>query len=141
MGFRLPGGRDRINEVVVRDVLHVEWAYNSLSQTRLMDRGLWIVPVNGFRIKIYDKAPAIGTGHGGQGSLVAVAPQVGGFFRFDVDAGGKGHRSRDVSRVRKRDRSPNTIPSEHTYMDILEPTEPTHKKDILVLIALTPAIN
>jgi hypothetical protein len=106
-----------------------------------MDRGLQIVPVNGFGIKIYDKAPAMGTGRGGQGSLVAVAPQVGGLFRFDVDAGGKGRRSRDVSRGRKRYTSPNTIPNEHTYTDILEPEEPPNKKDILVPIALTPVTN
>jgi hypothetical protein len=66
----VPGGRGRINEVVVRDVLHVAGAHNSLSQSRLMDRGLWIVRVNGYGIKIYDNQ--------GQGSLVAVAPQVGG---------------------------------------------------------------
>jgi len=98
----------------VRDVLHVAGAHNSLSQSRLMDRGLRIVPVNGYGIKIYDNR--------GQGSLVAVAPQVGGLFRLDVDARGKGHRSRDVSRERKRYTSPNTIPSEPTYTDILEPT-------------------
>jgi len=95
--LRLPGSRThgghRIHEVVVRDVLDVAGAHNLLSQSRLMDRGLRIVPVNGFGIKIYDKAPAIGTGRGGQGSLVAVAPHVGGLFRFDVDAGGKGRPS------------------------------------------------
>jgi len=74
-----------MNEVVVRDVLHVEGAHNSVSQSRLMDWGLQIVPVNAFGIKIYDNAPAMGTGCGGQGSLVAVAPQGGGLFRFDVD--------------------------------------------------------
>ena len=56
--LRLPGScthrGHRIHEVVVRDVLHVEGAHNSLSQSRLMDRGLWIVPVNGYGIKIYD---------------------------------------------------------------------------------------
>jgi hypothetical protein len=105
-----------------------------------MDRGLRIVPVNGFGIKIYDKAPAMGTGRGGQGSLVAVAPQVGGLFRFDVDARGKGYRSRDVSRGRKRHTSPNTIPNEHTYTDILEPEEPKTQK-ILIPITSTPTIN
>ena len=96
-GRRTHGGH-RVHEVVVRDVLHVAGAHNSLSQSRLMDRGLRIVPVNGFGIKIYDKAPAMGTGRGGQGSHVAVAPQVGGLFRFDVDVARKGRRSRDVSR-------------------------------------------
>jgi hypothetical protein len=100
-----------------------------------MDRGLRIVPVNGYGIKIYDNR--------GQGSLVAVAPQVGGLFRFDVDVdvAGKGRRSRDVSRGRKRHTSPNTIPNEHTYTDILEPEEPPNKKDILVTIASTPTIK
>jgi len=90
-------------------------------------------------IKIYDNA---NTGHGGQASLVAVAPQVGGLFRFDVDVkvARKGHRSRDVSRD-KRYTAPNTIPSEHTYTDILEPEEPTNKRDILVPVASTPTIN
>ena len=130
-----------MNEVVVRDVLHVEGAHNSLSQSRLMERGLQIVPVNGFGIKIYDKAPAMGTGRGGQGSLVAVAPQVGGLFRFDVDVkvARKGHRSRDVSRD-KRYTAPNAIPNEHTYTDILEPEEPK-TKEMLIPIASTPAIN
>jgi hypothetical protein len=54
--LRLPGGRK--HEVVVRNVLHVEGAHNSLLLSRLMDRGLLIVPVNGYGIKIYDKAPA-----------------------------------------------------------------------------------
>jgi hypothetical protein len=53
--LRLPGGRE--HEVVVRNVLHVEGAHNSLLLSRLMDRGLLIVPVNGYVIKIYDKAP------------------------------------------------------------------------------------
>jgi hypothetical protein len=53
--LRLPGGRNHIHEVVVRNVLHVEGAHNLLSQSRLMDRGLWIVPVNGYGIKIYHK--------------------------------------------------------------------------------------
>ena len=44
-----------MNEVVVTNVLHVEGVHNLLSQSRLMDRGLRIVPVNGFGIKIYDK--------------------------------------------------------------------------------------
>jgi len=43
--LRLPGGRK--HEVVVRNVLHVKGAHNSLSQLQLMDWGLRIVPVNG----------------------------------------------------------------------------------------------
>jgi len=62
--LQLPGGRHCIHEVVVRNVLHVEGAKNSLSQSRLMDQGLQIVPVNGYGIKIYDKAPAESTGRG-----------------------------------------------------------------------------
>jgi hypothetical protein len=147
--FRLPGGRDRINELVVRDVLHVEGAHNSLSQSRLMDRGLWIVPVNGYGIKIYE-APAMGTGCGGQGSLVAMAPQIGGVFRFDVDARGQGRRSRDVSRD-QRYTAPNATPNEHTYTYILELEEPTYMdvldseeqktQDILVPITSKSTIN
>ena len=124
--------------MVVRDVLHVAGAHNSLSQSRLINRGLRIVPVNGIGIKIYDNA---NTGLEGLGTLVAVAPQVGGLFWFDVDVARKSHRSRDVSKERKRCTSPNTIPSEHTYTDIFEPEEPPNNKDILVPIASTPAIN
>jgi hypothetical protein len=84
--LRLPGGRK--HEVVVRNVLHVEGAHNSLSQSRLMDRGLRIVPVNGYGIKIYDKSPAEDSARGrgrGRGSLVGVARQTGGLFRLDVE--------------------------------------------------------
>jgi hypothetical protein len=104
-----------------------------------MDRGLRIVPVNGFGIKIYDNA---NTGRGGPGTLVAVAPQVGGLFRFDVKVARKGHRSRDVLDVSrdKRYTAPNAIPNEHTYTDILEPEEPK-TQEILVPIASTPTIN
>ena len=98
MGIRLPGGRDCIKEVVVRDVLHVEGAHNSLSQSRIMDRGLRIVAVNGFRIKIYDN---VNTGRGCHETVVAIAPQVGSLFRFNVDGRGKGRRSRDGMRGRK----------------------------------------
>jgi len=95
--LRLPGGRK--HEVVVRNVLHVKGAHNSLSQSRLMDRGLQIVPVNGYGIKIYDKSPAEdcarGQGRGrGQGSLVGVARQIGGLFRLDVKFAGKRYRAR-----------------------------------------------
>ena len=61
-----PGGRN--HEVVVRNVLLVKGVHNSLSQSRLMDRGLRIVPVNGYGIKIYDKSPAEDSARGqGQG--------------------------------------------------------------------------
>jgi hypothetical protein len=95
--LRLPGGRHRIHEVVVRNILHVERAQNSHSQSRLKDWGLRIVPGNGYGIKIYDKSPtdsAQGEGQGrgrgrGQGSLVGVARQTGGLFLLDVKVTGK----------------------------------------------------
>jgi hypothetical protein len=101
--LRLPGGRK--HEVVVRNVLHVKGAHNSLSQSRLMDRGLRIIPVNGYGIKIYDKSPtdrARGQSQGrgqGRGNLVGVARQIGGLFRLDVKwpnvkVVGKRHRAR-----------------------------------------------
>jgi len=110
--------------------------HTTRSQSRLMDWGSRIVPVNGYRIKIYDNA---NTGRGGHGNLVAVALQVGGLFRFDVDAGGNGRRSREVFRD-KRYTAPNAFPNEHTYTDILEPVE-LKTREISVPIALTPAIN
>jgi len=68
-----------------------------------MDRGLRIVPVNGYGIKIYDKSPAEdsargqgrGRGRGrGRGNLVGVARQIGGLFRLDVKFAGKRYRAR-----------------------------------------------
>jgi len=99
--LRLPGYR-RNHEVVVRNILHIEGAHNSLSQSRLMDRGLRIVPFNGYGIKIYDKLPTDsargqdqGRGRGrGQGSLVGVARQIGGLFRLDVKFAGKRYHAR-----------------------------------------------
>jgi hypothetical protein len=38
----------RNHEVVVRNVLHLDGAHNLLSQLRVMDRVLRIVPVNGY---------------------------------------------------------------------------------------------
>jgi len=95
--LRIPGGRR--NKVVVRNVLHVEGAHNSLSQSQLMDRGLQIVPVNGYGIKIYDKSPAEDSARGqargqGRGNLVDVACQTGGLFRLDVKFPGKRYRVR-----------------------------------------------
>jgi hypothetical protein len=92
--LRLPGGRHRIHEVVVRNVLHVEGAHNSLSQSRLMDRGLRIVPVNGYGIKIFDKSPIDSARGRGRGNLVGVAHQIGGLFRLDVKFAGKRYRAR-----------------------------------------------
>jgi len=92
--LRLPGGRHRIHEVVVRNVLHVEGAHYSLSQSRLMDRGLRIVPVNGYGIKIYEKSPTDSAQGRGRGNLVGVARQIGGLFRLDEKVAGKWHRAR-----------------------------------------------
>jgi len=63
-----------------------------------MDQGVQIVPVNGYGIKIYDKAPAESTVQG-RGNLVGVARQTGGLFaldvmRLDVKNVGKRHRAR-----------------------------------------------
>jgi len=95
--LRLPGGR-RIHEVVVRNVLHVEGANNSLSQSGLVDRGLRI---------------------DGRGNLVGVARRIGGLFRLDVKVAGKLHRSRESRR--------HTVPNaadEHFYWQFLVPEEP-----------------
>jgi hypothetical protein len=54
--LRLPGYH-RPHEVVVRNALHIDRAHNSLSQLRLMDWGLQIYPLNGYRIRIYNTAP------------------------------------------------------------------------------------
>jgi hypothetical protein len=66
----------------VRNVIHIERAHNSLSQSQLMDRGLRIVPVNGNGIKIYDKAPRHSAQ--GRGSHVGMAGRIEGLFRLDV---------------------------------------------------------
>jgi len=126
--LRLPGGRK--HEVVVRNVLHVKDVHNSLSQLRLMDKGLQIVAVNGYGIKIYDKALAQSTGRG-RGKLVGVALQVEELFRLDV----KRHRSRKS----KRYTAPNDA-EEHFYREILVPEEPK-KQEISVRNASTAAIN
>jgi hypothetical protein len=52
----LPGARR--NEVVVRNILSVELAHNVMSQSQLIDRGLWILRVNAYGIKIYNKSLA-----------------------------------------------------------------------------------
>jgi len=120
--LRIPGSRHHIHEVVVRNVLHVEGAHNLLSQSRLMDRGLRIVPVNGYGIKIYDKSLAEDSARGrgrGRGSLVGVALQVGGLFRLDVKVAGKLHRSRES----RRHTAPNAA-DEHFYREFLVPEEP-----------------
>jgi len=119
--LRLPGHR-RYHEVVVRNVLHIEGAHNSLSQSRLMGRGLRIVPVNGYRIKIYDKSPvedsAWGRGQGqgwgqgwgwGRGSLVGVACQIRALFRLDVRVTGKRYRARGWLLWRSFGGAPGTV--------------------------------
>jgi len=84
----------------VRNVLHIEGAHNSLSQSRLMDRGSRIVPVNGYGIKIYhklltDSARGQNQGRGqGRGNLVGVAHQIGGLFRLDVKVARERYRAR-----------------------------------------------
>jgi len=50
----LPGSR--IDEVVVKNVLHIEGANSTLSQSRLIDRGLLIGSVDGFGVNIYENA-------------------------------------------------------------------------------------
>jgi len=85
--LRLPGYR-RDHEVAVRNVLHIEEAHNLLSQSQLMVRGLQIVSVNGYGIKIWDKTPAESTGRG-RGNLVGMAHQIGVSFRLDVKFAGK----------------------------------------------------
>ena len=77
MRLQLPRGRHHIHDAVVRNVLHVKGVHNSLSQLRLMDRALRIVPVNDYGINIYDKVPAESTGLG-RGNLVDMARQIGG---------------------------------------------------------------
>jgi hypothetical protein len=79
----------------VRTVLHVDGAYNLWSQSRLMDRGLQIVRVNGYGIKIYTKSPAEhSAGGSGRGSLGGVARQIGGLFQLDVKVTGKRYRAK-----------------------------------------------
>jgi len=80
--LQLPGYR-RNHQDVVRNVLHINGAHNLLSQLQHMDRGLQIVHVNEYGIKIYDSAPAEST-HRGGGNLVAVSHQTAGFLRLDV---------------------------------------------------------
>jgi hypothetical protein len=90
-------------------------------------------------MKIFDNA---NSRRGGKGCLVAIAPHVGGLFRFDVDlkVPRTGHRSRDVSRERKWYTLPNTIRSEYIYMDILE-LEELKRPETLVPIASSPPIK
>jgi hypothetical protein len=91
--LRLPGYR-RNTKVVVRNILHIEGAHNMLSQLQLIDWGFGIVPVDGYGIKILDKAPAASTGRG-QGSLSGVVCHNGGIFRLDVQVAGKRYRRRE----------------------------------------------
>jgi hypothetical protein len=116
--LRLPGGHHRIKEVVVKNVLHVEGAHTWLSQSQLMDWVLWNVPVNGYGIKIYNKAPAESTGQG-PGNPLSVARQIGGLFQLDVKVAGNLHRSRET----KRQTAPYAA-DEHFYRKFLVPEEP-----------------
>jgi len=115
--FRLPGGRHRIHEVVVRNVLHVEGAHNSLSQSRLMGRGLRIVPVNGYRIKIYDKSPTDSTR--GRDNRLGVARSIGALFRLDLKVAGKLHQLRESRR-----HPALYTANEHFYRELLLPEGP-----------------
>jgi hypothetical protein len=67
----------------VRNVLHINGAHNSLLQLWLMDRKSQIVPVNGYEIKIDDKAPAESTSQG-RGNLVGVSCHTRWLFWLDV---------------------------------------------------------
>lgn len=65
--------------IVLRNALNVAGAYNSLSQSQQMDWGLHIVPVNGYRMKIYHILPADGNARGrGRGRLVVMVCLFGG---------------------------------------------------------------
>ena len=86
-----PGRRRTSKVVVVRNVLHVEGARNALSQSMLMDRGLRIVPVNGYGLRIH--TTEAGHRRHGLGELVGVAWQVGGLFQLDVVSAGAGTRN------------------------------------------------
>ena len=77
----------------MRNIFYIEDAHSSLSQSRFIDRGLQIVPVNGDGIRIGNKAPAESTGRG-RGNLVGVARQIGGLFRLDVTVAGQRYRAR-----------------------------------------------
>jgi hypothetical protein len=96
MSLPLPGGHR--NEVGVRNILHVEGAHNSLSQSRITHRGLRIVPVNGYVIKIYNKSLIHCTrGQGlGRGTFVGVARQTERLFWRDVKFAGKRYRARGL---------------------------------------------
>jgi hypothetical protein len=65
-----------------------------------MDRGLRIVTVNRYAIKIYNKTPAVDRAQdGGRASLVRVARQIGALFgldvkQLDVKVAGKRYRAR-----------------------------------------------
>jgi hypothetical protein len=82
----------------------------------------------------------MGSGRGCQGCIVAVAPQVGSLFPFDVDAGGQSRWSQDVSSGRKQQTSPKTVPNEDTPTDILVSEEPK-QREIVVPMASPPMIN
>jgi len=90
--LRLPG-YGRYHEVVVRDIVHIKGAHNSLSQSRLMHWGLQIVSVHGYGIKIYDNLQTESAQSQiqdqGRGNLAGMSPQFGGLFWLDLKFAGK----------------------------------------------------
>jgi hypothetical protein len=89
-----------------------------------MDRGLQIVPDNGYGIKKYVKSPPEDSARGqvqgrGQGHLVGMARQIGWLFRLDVKVARKLHRSRESRR-----RTARYAAIEHFYREFLVPEEP-----------------
>jgi len=89
LSFRMPG-YSQVNEHVVTDILNVEGAHNILSQSKLMDQGPRIVPVNGYLIQIYDNQD--------EASIIDGAHQIGDPLRFDLDLPRKGHQWKDSAR-------------------------------------------
>jgi hypothetical protein len=133
--FRLPAGRHRIPEVVLRIVLDVHGSHNSLSQLRVMDQGLQIVPVNGYGNKIYDQYlsdSAQGQGPTrGCGTLVGRARQIGGFFRLQVKVAGKLHRMKE-----SRQHTAASAANEHIYREFMVLEEPKNDISCLTLTVL-----
>jgi hypothetical protein len=72
----------------MRNVLHIVAAHDSLSQSRLMDHRFWIIRVNGYKIKTFDKSHTASAQGRGRVNLVCVARQIGGLLRLDVKFAG-----------------------------------------------------
>jgi len=137
--IQLPGGHYHMTAAMVRDVLHVEGAHNLRSQSGLMDTGLQIISMNGFRIEIHNNSH---TGGGGQVTPVAAAPHVGGQFWFHVDVAGECHQSTDaVSRCNTWWPANNARTGEHGYTYIVEPEEPTNEWESSARNVLASTIN